>query len=234
MGTVNKENSDTNNQVKDMVSTYGNLKMECSSLYTWLVGETDQNYSVSINTGTNDSTTLQSVSYTIRSLQDMYIVNDSSTVIHPHNTTMYTTFNTVYTENFNSDSQNNLVKNKQSTHENINPVMTRDTGVISITSIFKEGYFSDFKYKTINNNSHKYSDITWEAESMNFSQFLTNKPYIREFGFLPLETIHINVYQNTQKLQEPDMCRWIQMAQKQVEQSQVCNYQGSEFQYLQV
>ena len=57
VGTVNKENSDTNNQVKDMASTYGNLKMECSSLYTWLVGETDQNYSVSINTGTNDSTT---------------------------------------------------------------------------------------------------------------------------------------------------------------------------------
>ena len=71
-----------------------------------------------------------------------------------------------------------------------------------------------------------YPDITWEAEFMNCTQFHTEKPYIREFGFLPLETVYIKIQQNSEILQEPDMCRWIHIAQERVEKSKVCNYQG--------
>ena len=61
---------------------------------------------------------------------------------------------------------------------------------------------------------------------MNYTQFHTDKQYVREFGFLPLEVIHIKFQYYNQILQEPDMCRWVQIAQERVEKSKVYNYQG--------
>ena len=93
----------------------------------------------------------------------------------------------------------------------------------NLACLLKAGHFSDFKYQSKINKPHKHSEITWEAESMNYTQFHTEKLYIREFGFLPLEIINVKLHQNNQILQEPDMCRWVQIAQERVETSKVCN-----------
>ena len=223
-GNINTERPGRN---VDNISLNPNTStQECSSLYMWLAGESDQKNTVSGNVHMQNSSALQSISCYVESLQDIYIENNSLTVTNPHNTTMYTSNCTVYTTISNSGSQNSIVKCKKSTHKGFTPAVIASKGMTSNTAcILKGGYFSDFKYKTNVNNSQKYSCITWEAESMNFTQFHTEEPYVREFGFLPLEMIRIKIQQNNEVLQEPDMCRWIHIAQEQVERSKDCNYQ---------
>ena len=80
--------------------TINTSMQEYSSLYTWLAGESDKEYSDNESVYTDSVSALQSISRASNSLQDMYMENHSLTVTNPHNTTMYTTvdttINTVY------------------------------------------------------------------------------------------------------------------------------------------
>ena len=199
---------------------------EYSSLYTWLVGESDKGYS-DINIYTGSINALQSISRKSDSLQDMLISSQSFTAINPHNTTMHTSINTVCIQTLHSDNQNDIVKYKNTTHEAFTPALGLKKDIISdIHYSLAGGHFSNFSNNKNTTMKYKCTDITWEAEFMNFTQFHTDKPYVREFGFLPLEIIHMKVEHDNGILQEPDMCTWIRKAQKQVENSGVCNYQG--------
>ena len=111
-----------------------NSRQECSSLYTWLAGESDQQRSMSVNAYTHDSSTLQSISCYMKSLQDIYIENDSSILPDPHKTTMYTSISMVYTTISNSDNQNDVVKCKNSTHKVFTPVVLTEK-VLYITRL---------------------------------------------------------------------------------------------------
>ena len=199
---------------------------EYSSFYTWLAGESDKEYSGNESIYTDNLSALQSISRD-DTLQNIYMGNQSLIVTNPHNTFMYTSINTVYITNLHSNSQNNVVKYKITTHEAFTPALVPNEGIISdIHYSLAGGYFSDFSKDKNIDRKYKCTDITWEAEFMNFTQFHTEKPYIREFGFLPLEIIHIEIQHDNGILQEPDMCKWIGRAQEQVEKSGVCNYQG--------
>ena len=78
-----------------------------------------------------------------------------------------------------------------------------------LNSIISAGHFSDFIIQKNSNKCKNYLYITWEAKSVNYIQFQTEKPYFRQFGFLPLEVVMIKIHQDTQIFQEPDMWRWI-------------------------
>ena len=70
--------------VTDTEKCYGEVNFnvsdsiqECGSLYTWLAGESDQESVVGTNVSIQNSSTSQSISYYVESLQNIYLESDS-------------------------------------------------------------------------------------------------------------------------------------------------------------
>ena len=64
LGSASTGDINTERQGKDVVKLDVNLntgRQECSSLYMWLAGESDQEYSINTNVYMNNSSTLQSI-----------------------------------------------------------------------------------------------------------------------------------------------------------------------------
>ena len=150
LGTTSSESINTERQEKYYENANLNpdsSRQDYSSLYTWLAGESDQESVVGTNIYTQNSSTLQSISYHMESLQDVYIESDSSIDTYPHNTILYTSIDTVYTLTFNSDNQNSIVKCKVSTHKDFTPAVVINEGVTyNLACLLKAGHFSDFKH----------------------------------------------------------------------------------------